>query len=132
MKLTTENVTEVFKKCLWIDEEIKEFSRDELWKRSTVIEGIVKTAGFSPEKVDEQRENIIDLLNQLPIEFHKESGGGYTFLNAPFDKEGKLWGQQTNAEDLMMLGMAIDKVSYCLPRSTWSVFPGSVPYFVIE
>ena len=34
-------------------------------------------------------------------------------------------------EDLFCLGIAIGKVQYCLPRETWSLLPGGVPYLMI-
>ena len=40
-------------------------------------------------------------------------------------------GEQIDADRLMMLGMAIGKVKYLLPRNLWFILPGGVPYYCI-
>lgn len=41
-------------------------------------------------------------------------------------------GEQLNVQELMILGLGIGKVVYCLPREVWSVLPGGVPYFMVK
>lgn len=95
-------------------------------------EGIINTIGFHPERIQQHAEDIYDMLKQLPSEFMKTGGGGHSFLAACVDKNQQQWGEHQNMEELMLLGLAIKKVQYCLPREMWSVLPGSMPYFVVD
>jgi hypothetical protein len=72
------------------------------------------------------------LLNELPSSFKKDIGGGWSFLQACETKDGVQWGEHRNMEQLFVLGMALGKVRYCLPRDLWQVLPGGMPYLVIE
>lgn len=59
-------------------------------------------------------------------------GKGYSFLGACLDKNGRQWtGQHLLMEELMLMGIAIEKVKILLPRKCWGIFPGGMPYFVV-
>jgi len=125
MKLEAKKVSEIFLDCL---PETEDVNIDEL----IVIEGIVAKFGFVPEKIKKHKEEIIVLLSELPEEFRKEKGGGWSFLNACVDKEGKQWtGEHQIMEQLFCLGMAIGKVKSIFPREVWSAMPGDMPYYMI-
>jgi len=125
MELTAENVETIFFDCLFKGEEpIVDCVR---------ADGITSVLGFSPERLKKHRDEIYEMLKQLPEGFQKESGGGMTFLNACNDKDGNQWtGLHTSMEQLMTLGIAIDKVKYCAPRDMWVALPGGMPYFVVN
>ena len=124
MNLTSENVVKVFRLCLFKEDE----SRDNAVK----VEGIVADFGFHPDRLDENRDNIVSMLNELPDEFKEEGGGGWSFLNACNDKSCKQWTELHSVmEYLICLGIAIDRAMYVMPRETWDIFPGGVPYIVI-
>jgi hypothetical protein len=55
-----------------------------------------------------------------------------SFLNACVDKHGNHWGEHPSVEQLLVLGVAIGKIEYCLPREYWRALPGGVPYFMIK
>lgn len=95
------------------------------------IEGIHDKIGFDPEKISLHKEEILDMLKYLPNDFNEDSGEGQSLLKAPFTKDDIQWGEQIDADRLMMLGMAIGKVKYLLPRNLWFILPGGVPYYCI-
>jgi len=99
------------------------------------VEGLVHGFGFNPDKIKQHREEIKELLDQMPLEFHPAGvggGGGYTFLNLPFTRDGEQWGEQRDAEALLCLGIAAGMATILVPRSVWNMFPGGVPYCAID
>lgn len=124
MELTSENVQTLFKSCL--------FDRAEDAIDYVEASGAMMRVGFNPERLKEKRQEIEELLNQLPDEFKKSKGGGWTFLNACYTSSGNLWGQHENVDQLLCLGLGIDKVNYMMPRKFWCSLPGGMPYFVVN
>ena len=101
-------------------------------EKTIIAEGIIRTFGFNVDKLATHKQEIIDLLNELPDSFKEGSGGGWSFLQACVDKNGNHWGEHSNMEELFCLGIAIGKVESLLPRDMWKVLPGGVPYYVIH
>jgi len=128
-KLTAENVKKTILQCLYTKEEMDTI---DIMKEGKKAEGLVRTFVFNPEKLNKNKQKIIDMLMQLPHQFRKSEGGGWTFLNGCMDENDNQWGEQATVEALICLGIAIDKVKYCLPREAWKICPGGVPYFVID
>jgi hypothetical protein len=96
--------------------------------------GPVRGVGFHPERLESHRAEVIALLDELPDEFKSVANGGgdgWSFLNAVVDKHGKHWGEHPDAEALLLLGLGLGLVEYLLPRESWSIFPGGMPYFRI-
>jgi len=125
MELTSENVTETLKRCLFDDKEDK--------KDFVEAEGITLKVGLHPSRLEEEKENIFAMLAQLPDEFKASKGGGWSFLNACNTQSGKQWtGLHQNIDELVCLGKAIGKLSITLPRDFWLSLPGGMPYFVIN
>jgi hypothetical protein len=117
----------IFSDCIWESEGLIDPDKN------IEVAGILHTFGFNKDKVEEHREEITKCLDQLPDEFKKSGGGGWTFLNACNTKDGEQWtGLHLVMEQLFCLGMAIDLVKYTLPREMWSIFPGSMPYMIID
>lgn len=126
MKLTANNVESLLLKCL----------ANEGDPNIIVVQGIVRSFAFNKPRIDEHKDQIYELLKQLPPEFmlpsvHPEGGGGWTFLNACVTNEGVHWGEHPSMELLLVLGLAADKVKILMPREHWHLFPGGVPYFVV-
>ena len=90
------------------------------------------TIGFHGGRLASHRQEIHDLLNELPGTFMIEDGGGWSFLNACVDKNGRQWGEHRNIEQLLLLGLASGYVTYCLPKETWHMLPGGMPYFTVN
>jgi len=124
MELTVENLESVVSDCL--------FKKDE--DRGNYVEGsgVILRFGFHPERLEKHRADIEDMLNQLPDEFKKNSGGGYSFGMAYRRKDGVHWGEHRHIDTLLCLGIAIGKARTQFPRDMWNIFPGGLPYFVIN
>lgn len=124
LQLTVENVSRIMKECL--------YKEDEPITSPTVVHGVVRTFGFNPAKLQLHKKEISEMLDYLPETFHESTGGGWSFLNACMTKDGKQWGEQPNVEELMVLGMAINKVNLLMPHDLWHLLPGGMPYFSVK
>lgn len=122
-KLSSENVENVFADCL---------GETAGGENTITCEGVAHSFLFMKDKLKDNAEKIYEMLLQLPEQFQKDSGGGYSFLCACNDKDGNQWtGLHLNMEKLFALGIGIEKVKCLLPREMWSVLPGGVPYYVV-
>jgi len=73
------------------------------------------------------------MLNDLPDNFKNDFGGGWSFLNMCEDKNGVQWTDfHATVDELVCLGLSIDKMSYLMSRDMWNVLPGGMPYLVIN
>ncbi|MFH1955712.1 MAG: hypothetical protein ABIJ36_02250 [Patescibacteria group bacterium] len=122
--LNAERVHDIFVDCLFRDGEDT--------SNHIKAEGIVKNVGFHPERLQNHKDEIVAMLNELPEQFHESGGGGMSFLNACNDKYGNQWTDlHQNMERLFQLGIGIGKVKLLLPREIWNVLPDGVPYYSI-
>jgi len=97
------------------------------------VEGVRSKFGFHPRRIKTHENQIIEFLQELPPQFHKNSGGGWSFLNLCNTKDGEQWtGFHLRMEQLVCLGMAIGKMKYLLPKEVWSALPGGMPYVMID
>lgn len=127
MELTSQNVHDTIKACLFD----KAPADGPVPENAVLVHGVVLSFGFDPELLQKQKENIESMLQQLPETFLQTKGGGWSFLEAPRRRDGVQWGEHRDVDELVCLGLAINKVKYCLPREVWSALPGGVPYFLI-
>ena len=95
------------------------------------VEGLTTNFVLNPEKVDSYADEIKAMLDQLDDQFKVSIGGGFSFLSMTFVKNNIQWGEQLNAQELMVLGLATGYMHYLLPREAWPVLPRGVPYLVI-
>lgn len=100
-------------------------------EKTIIAEGVVHTFGFNADKLATHKQEIIDLLNELPDNFKEEVGGGWSFIQACVDKDGNHWGEHHSMEELFCLGIAIGRVKCLMPKAMWRILPGGVPYYVI-
>ena len=124
MKLTKEKVRAIFTDCLYTEAELNGNKPN----YAIYAEGIT----FNPKKIKKYKKTISLFLDELPKEFKKTEGGGWSFLKMPFDKNEHQWGEQSDAQQLLLLGLATGKAKYLFPRELCIILPGSVPYIVIE
>lgn len=125
MKLTAAAVDELMTKCL--------FSDDESMDNAIRVEGIINNYAFHPDRITLHANDIGSLLLQLPVNFRKDSGGGWSFLNACDDVDGVQWtGLHQQMERLFVLGIAAGKARWLLPREVWSKLPGGMPYVQVD
>lgn len=120
-KLTAENVNKVFLDCLFQDGEDT--------SKAEIVEGIIAKFGFHPERLEANKTEIRDMLNELPDTFRDDKGGGWSFLNACMTSTGNQWGEHQNIEQLLALGIATKQAKILMPREMWKLMPGGMPYF---
>lgn len=120
MCLTHQNVEEVFKDCLANTTEY-------------TLKGVCIEVAFNREKIAEHEQDIMQMLMQLPIQFHRPGGCGWSFLNMCIDRDGNQWTDYHQTQDkLVCLGRAIGAVEFLMPRDFWKALPGGMPYIVIN
>lgn len=123
-KLKSETVSAIFKDCLFAEQPVR--------RSYLPAEGVTMKVGFDPDKVSAHDGEIAALLAELPDQFDEVKGGGWSFLNACYDKHGAQWtGMHSVMEELFLLGIAAGRVKCLLPREMWSALPGGVPYYVV-
>lgn len=147
MELTTDNVDAIAKRCLMDgnDERVAplkemissgasmaDVDAAAVEKGLIPVRGIARNFMFDAEKIEKNREDIASLLSHTDPGFHKDTGGGATFMRLSVDKSEKIWGSQQTAEVLMCLAIAARYGSYCMPRDLWGALPGGVPYVVFD
>jgi hypothetical protein len=130
VKLDARKVREIVLDSLFKDEEAPKDGSIPL--NAIIVEGITVKIGFHKERLESHREEIRELLAELPENFMAEKGGGWSFLNACNDKDGHQWGEHRNMEELFMLGMGLGVVKYILPRKMWAFLPGAMPYVSVH
>lgn len=122
-ELTSEHVDEVLKACMYGDDEPTDGHID--------VEGVLNTYRVDPERVEAAKPKIAAMLSQLPYTFRRDSGGGWSFLNACMREDGVQWtGLHLQQERLMVLGIAAGMVEILMPRAMWPAV-GGVPYFAV-
>lgn len=125
--LNAKEVHDLFLELLLKENEIDEDTQQPKDGVSIIkAEGITRNFGLHEGRVLEHKDEIHAMLEELNPLFKE----GYTFLQMPFDKNDRQWGEQPTAQELLVMGMAIGELKYCFPREMWMVLPGSVPYIV--
>jgi hypothetical protein len=127
-KLTSEAVGEILKTVLFKDDEMED---DNPPAGAVIVDGLVNKYAFHPERVVAAKPQIDALLSELPDNFHKSKGGGWTFLNACQDRHGELWGQHQDMERLICLGIAAESAAWVI-KDMANILPGGVPYFEVH
>lgn len=123
-ELSTSMVEEIFGKCLYKEGESPEAQLE--------VEGVLRSAVFNRQRLEQHRQEIFGMLLELPDAFMQSGGGGMSLMNACCDRYGRQWtGLQVIMEGLMMLGIAVEKVRPLFPRMMWSALPGGMPYYVV-
>lgn len=120
--LTSEAVGKIIQDCLLKTEETAPYME---------VRCIVNTFRFHPGRLESHRDEVAQLLAELPDEFHEGKGGGWTFLNACMTKDGEQWGEHINMEQLFALGVGLGLVRWQFPREMWFRLPGGMPYVVV-
>lgn len=134
-ELTTENVDRIFSDCMFRShEESEECAKEGLQVFVHSIQNHNVKVGFHPDRIEQHREEIRDMLSMLPDSFFSGKGDGASFLQACQTKSGDLWtGFQIEAEKLCLLGLASRQMKMCVSDpEAWCLLPGGVPYLCVE
>lgn len=121
--LTAEKVESVFMDCL--------FREGEDTSNPAVANVVSANIGFNRERLEGHRSIIGEMLGELPDAFHTNRGGGMSFLNACVTRHGDQWGEHSNVDQLLALGIATNQARMLFARSLWDAFPGGMPYFSV-
>lgn len=128
-QLTADRVAATLSNSLFTDEEAEGLSREEIQAKAVVVEGIGRSYGFHPQRLASHRDEVYELLNELPDAFRASGGGGASVLNAHVDRHGNTWtGFHQIVDELFVLGIALDLAAWLLPREMWNALPGGMPY----
>lgn len=129
--IDTQDLEKTFVSCLYQENELAYLPKGDKPKDAVLVDGIRSNYGFHPQRLEQARTKVKGWLGLLPTEFHKDTGGGWSFLNACMTKDGHQWGEQPSVELLMVLGVGLKLAEYQLPKDLWKIMPGGVPYFCV-
>ena len=122
VRLTTETVNDILARCLHIPDSNQ--SSEVLH-----VEGYKNSFSFNVDSLHREQENIEALIAQLPSNFKD----GWSFWDMFRTDSGHNWTTSLKSmEALMVLGIAINKLSYLLPKEAWWSLPGGAPYLIVN
>jgi len=127
--IDAKRLEEITVQSLFTEKELNE--NPEIKETATKGECIRASFGFHPERIESHRAEVIAMLRELDLNFYESKGGGWSFLNLPFDKNGNQWGEQSNADMLLLISNALGLMKIQMPREMWKLCPGGVPYVVV-
>lgn len=133
-ELNIENVDRIFSDCMFRShEEYEECKKEGLHVFVHSIQNPKVKIGFQPERIEAHRQEIRDMLSQLPDGFFPGTGDGASFLQACSTKDGQLWtGFHTEMEKLCLLGLASRQMKMCVEDpQVWYILPGGMPYLQV-
>lgn len=123
MELTAENVERIYSKCVASNPTSKDVIK---------VCGIKNTDIYSSKELEKYKEDIKVMLNQLPDNFKKSIGGGWSFLNMCMRKDDYQWtGLHRTMEKLVTMAIAIKAAEFILPQKMWGILPAGMPYIAI-
>lgn len=126
--INSQRVEEIFLDCLFKDGEPTD--------KHVLAEGLTCTVGFHPQRLEDHKEEVKQILNNLPGPFfpvEQGGGGGWAFSNVVLDKNETQWTDfQLRAEQLLQLGIGMKMVMCLAPREMWSILPNGMPYYLVS
>lgn len=127
-----DEVEAALRDCLYHDDEIPAGDPVPIPNGAVLVEGIMLKVGLHPGRLESHRQQVKGWLEALPTEFRADGGGGWSFLNACFQKDGLQWtGFHRTMDALFILGIGLGYARFQLPRAFWSSLPGGMPYIVL-
>jgi hypothetical protein len=124
-------VQEAFLDSLYPDEELTGTQIPP--EGAVLVDGVMQKVGFHPDRLLKHKEEVSGWLKSLPEPFHKEGGGGWSFLEGCTEATGELWtGEQRIVDQLFCLGMGLGFVTCLVPRDLWIALPGGTPYYMVD
>lgn len=134
-KIQPSRLREIIMACLFKDDEIENGGPKE-GVEMVEARGVHIHVGFHKGRIEEHREEIMDLLRQLDDKFtwnylEGEGSGGASFLEMCMDKDGNHWGEHNHCDELIALGSAIDCVAIT-PSAMNPIMPSMMPYVFVD
>ena len=119
--LNVNNVANLYSKCLLTNSD---FDIEGLTCNFSVGEGVTTRCAFSTERLNDNRESIACMIEQLHgIECAP------SLMNLYYNNEGKQWTDEAMVvEMLVQMGTAANMISFLYPPEVWKLLPGGVPY----
>lgn len=138
--LNGDHIHDIMLDVLYKDDEIPaDLPPDTAPEGAVVVEGIINTYAFHPQRLESHRDAVVAMLEELPEQFHAHSdkhpngGGGWSFLNACNDRNDVQWTSfHRTMEELFCLGIGLGLAEWVLPRDLWPALPGRMPYVVLR
>ena len=132
--IKAKEVEEALKDSLYKSEEVDTGGRciSEGFPAPVIVEGVTSTFYLNPERLNKKKNQVIKWLSELEDGFMKGKGGGQSFLNLCQTKDGVQWGEHQDCQNLVVLAIGLELMNYCAPKEMWSVFPGGMPYLVVN
>jgi len=125
----SERLDTILDNVLFRDDEIV---NGELPESAVLVDGLMHKFGFHALRLESHRDEIKEIMRQMPKQFFRDSGGGWSTLNLCMTEGGEQWGEHRNVELLVAFAVGLKLASYLMPRDTWKIFPGGMPYVVFE
>jgi hypothetical protein len=122
--ISSEKVNKIFTDSLFRDSE----SHD----RFVPAHGIMHSVAFQTQRLVSHRDEVAEMLREIPDEFHSRAGGGMSFLKFCQTRDGIAWGEHNSGEELVLLGEGLGMISCIFDRAQWGTLPGGMPYYVVN
>lgn len=122
-----------------LSERVDVIMRDALFKREEIpdpttppedavlVEGVVNGFGFHHDRLESHREEVREILTQMPDAFMQEKGGGMSFLALCNTSKGEQWGEHRDMEALCCLAIGLGLGKW-LMKDMAEAMPGGMPY----
>jgi hypothetical protein len=128
-KLDPSRIHAILLDSLFKDDEITE---GEIPANSVICEGVIKKVRMNRDRLELHKQEVREMLDDLPDNFKEEIGGGWSFLNACMDKYGNQWRERVNIDELLIIAQGLKLVTIQFPREAWPLLPGAMPYFSVN
>lgn len=115
-------VCDLYDKCVLTDPEISGSG----YEKIVCGEGVFEDAYFDKDVLEQNKENIGKLLEEVPqwVDNLTPSFGSFAF-----DKDGNIWtGNYQTVDKLVRLGVASGMLRYPMGRWGWEVLPNAFPF----
>lgn len=100
---------------------------------AVLVEGLTGRFRFHKGRLEGHRAEVQALLREvLHDNFFADKGGGWSFLKMCEARDGTLWGQHSNCQELLTLAIGLGMAKYAMEREMWPHLPGGVPYVVFN
>lgn len=121
--LSPKKVQQIFRNCLFKEEELE---NNQPLCDFTEAEGIKHNAFFHTGRLNSYKKEINEILDCIP-----NIDKGVYFTNLCFNKDGNLWtGDHNIIEQLIILGIGSETLSYPLKKDLWFLLPDGLPYVI--